>query len=1714
MRGPHRSAPPHHWCARHVEVANLLGMEPKSNKAANQISKSNQPAPLRRGGKAASSHRLAKLLTVAVALMMLTGPGLPSSNAQQEPGSEPTSQSEGEPAASAGDPAPDPIPAPTQSASQDPSAPVAPTDLVVEIMPPVDVDDETDLNVQGRITNHGQTSEPTTGQLLLRTPGTERVLDEFQVPSLAPGASHAYEFPWTVPPGTHRISLTINEPPTSAESDPTNNFASTFVHRAYAAPVDVDHPIRFETQGTDADAGASPDAKWEDGKLRLTIKPKGNSDTVALVHQEWLDSRIDVAALDNGTFALTLRDGVAFYAFSVPGGKPSSYTFEPFQPAEEPRFGRGSLQNVMLGDRPMRVAIIDKPHTEIVQRELETPNGTIQEEIPITHTRLSIAFEDAVHDGQDVWIKASWLEEVGITVPAARHEDETPIPMKRVGNHWLLQPEHFSVVHIFNSNQEMWTKVSAQPNSEVSWESVSGNGRMKIVQNRVDTLDESMVRNFVPGAQWAMSMNFGVVSQGNWQALYPFIIANRAERTNPSGADNYAAPGSFGFFYYSRDDYSQLPEIQAYYYPVGGSKQMVWPTPWNPTTHENWQVTLSISVGATSTTFSLLDINAQGPSGSVLNSQLPMSTVDVISFGSEDLDTDGLESTTLAWVDAFVYTQTVGSTINQDFSSTSGWTTYGSTTCCTGGYVQLTDNVANQIGRIHYNTGMNAARFSATFRFYSGPNTGGADGLAMFFFKNLAYTAYPPAGGGELGLADTDHVNIAGHEGYGFIADEYQNSWTNPTFTDPSNDYVAFVTNDATQQVAVAGPANIKNGQWHTVDIEVWDNYVSVWYDNILFYYNSQTFTRTYSGFGFTAATGGLSNYHRIDYVRVSSAGTPNTPPPTPLQSSPTNGQTVATTTPTIDWTDVSDPNGVNYLLYFGAGAPSSTPYANPSSSFWTITSALQYNTQYCWRVVAQDGLGAQSASTGPWCFWTPAPPPTTTAPPGNGLNENFNSGANLPTGWTRASSSTDPQWHTTTRRSYSPSYAAWYGRPTTGTYDNGAGNSGSITSPSFVVPSTNAALTFRDWFQSELSTYYDRRDVMISTNGGTSWTCIASSYSSCYGISGSPTPLASTQSTWALETVGLTAFAGQTANLRWSFNTIDSAGNAYEGWYLDDIVVNGVANQAPSKPVFTLGPTTGFVGTQYTYKARSSDDGSQVRYLFDWYDGQTTWTPLVAQNTDGTAAHTWTSAGTFYVKVKAEDTASPALQSVWSDNYVVTISQFNNPPTACINNPTWPTGDGLTMRITSCSTDPDPGDTAALAHTWNWGDGSPTSSGATPPDHAYACPGGAFTVTLTVSDGKASPVSTNKVVTANPADNDENVGDGLKDCLETPSGYGTDPTKRDTDQDGLNDGTELAYWNGISSTAWQTNYQVLTPDAANPQNNLLRKDADGDGLKDGLEFVPPISLFCGSVCESPSPTVRDVYVEVDWMNLAGGQPYKLTAAQLTTMKNLFSAHNIRLHIDQGDLGGGSEVTWDQQFTSPDGQLYDDWDRLYNNDFVGSLRQGFKDGHFLTPPRRGVYHYAVMAHNGEDNCPVNTGATYGLSSGDMLVVFRGCIVFKNPFDSATYIYNTFLHELGHSLFGDIEPDVPDADKTCCDSNGNYLHGYPGHDIYQDKIMWWFKNTATDYHTNRWNCISPVDNQCDIDDLGEGLLAVPTSNRQDKRMGDDFVPGLPFHVHVH
>ncbi len=141
-------------------------------------------------------------------------------------------------------------------------------------------------------------------------------------------------------------------------------------------------------------------------------------------------------------------------------------------------------------------------------------------------------------------------------------------------------------------------------------------------------------------------------------------------------------------------------------------------------------------------------------------------------------------------------------------------------------------------------------------------------------------------------------------------------------------------------------------------------------------------------------------------------------------------------------------------------------------------------------------------------------------------------------------------------------------------------------------------------------------------------------------------------------------------------------------------------ASLPPSTPTKPIGPTEGLSWHVFHYETNSMDpDGDDIRYGWDW-DGDDVvdeWSEYYPCNETVNMSHSWDAAGTFYVKVKAEDMYR--TQSPFSDSLTVNIT--NDPPMIPIKpNGASYTLTGLNNTFSTRSLDPEADD---IRYGWDW---------------------------------------------------------------------------------------------------------------------------------------------------------------------------------------------------------------------------------------------------------------------------------------------------------------------------------------------------------------------------------------------------------------------------
>ena len=272
--------------------------------------------------------------------------------------------------------------------------------------------------------------------------------------------------------------------------------------------------------------------------------------------------------------------------------------------------------------------------------------------------------------------------------------------------------------------------------------------------------------------------------------------------------------------------------------------------------------------------------------------------------------------------------QQTPTSFSDDFSTDSGaWTYIGSAyRDATNHYIVLTDANPSEGGVAFLNYAVSGS-FTANFSYLAGGGSG-ADGFTMFFYKQQYSTL---DNGGSLAFTSPDTIV----PGYGIEFDSWQNpasdphlspgQLSNPSQGDPPTPYIGLIENYAGNHLAyTAIDPRVDDDTWHNVSVVVGNSSVSVYVDQGLVLQWTGALNTTYSGFGFSGATGSFTDWHLISNFSITTQ----------------NLQTPSLTTSCISSVSQSSLNvNINgYLTYNGtgiSGAPILLSYSVTGGQFW-----------------------------------------------------------------------------------------------------------------------------------------------------------------------------------------------------------------------------------------------------------------------------------------------------------------------------------------------------------------------------------------------------------------------------------------------------------------------------------------------------------------------------------------------------------------------------------------------------------------------------------------------------------------------------------------------------------------------------------------------------------------------------------------------------------
>ncbi len=402
------------------------------------------------------------------------------------------------------------------------------------------------------------------------------------------------------------------------------------------------------------------------------------------------------------------------------------------------------------------------------------------------------------------------------------------------------------------------------------------------------------------------------------------------------------------------------------------------------------------------------------------------------------------------------------------------------------------------------------------------------------------------------------------------------------------------------------------------------------------------------------------------------------------------------------------------------------------------------------------------------------------------GLDDDFESGG--------GSWSSTGLWHLTSNSSCaSPGYSSpvnafYYGQDSSCTYNSGAANSGSLTSPVISGINNTSTLTFDYFRQVESFTggSYDQTTVDIVTSSGST---------TVFALDSTDASSSSWTSSGAID---LSGFAGQNIQVRFTFNSVDNVSNDFVGWLIDDVVVTGDSACTPSNTPPTVsidspsGPVTVSEGTSVNFTGTASDteDGDLT--------GSIAWSSSLdgAFGSGGSASATL-SVGSHVVSASVTDSGSLS----GSDSVDVTVNA-NNAPTVSINSPANGAqfDQGQTVSFSGTATDVEDGTlTGSLAWTSSI-DGSIGSGGSFSTSSLSL---GTHTITASVTDSNGANGSDSISIGINV------IGGGCTDCIDWSSTTTVSYSNQDVSGDvTIEDGGDTIL---LQNNTWRRTTQTFT---------------------------------------------------------------------------------------------------------------------------------------------------------------------------------------------------------------------------------------------------------------------------------------------------------------
>jgi len=180
------------------------------------------------------------------------------------------------------------------------------------------------------------------------------------------------------------------------------------------------------------------------------------------------------------------------------------------------------------------------------------------------------------------------------------------------------------------------------------------------------------------------------------------------------------------------------------------------------------------------------------------------------------------------------------------------------------------------------------------------------------------------------------------------------------------------------------------------------------------------------------------------------------------------------------------------------------------------------------------------------------------------------------------------------------------------------------------------------------------------------------------------------------------------------------------------------------------------------------------------------------------------------------------------------------------------------------------------------------------------------------------------------------------------------------------------------------------------------QSDFDNDGLGIATERGDVIGAWA---CFH----IPDIFVEVDWI-----EGHEMSDEAVARVAWAFARHGIALHIDRGEMGGGTEVPHENPLT--DLRFNDDAWSVPDINNPNTIY-----GIYFTDNRHHIFHYAFFCLDSEHDTFSWENWGMGAHPGDSFYIE------DSDMNDALMEAVVFMHELGHNLGLD---DNPPYTGTC------------------------------------------------------------------------------------